>query len=121
TLRRFHRPWQTHGHGRMMAGTGALGCLVDTSVDDVSSAIITYSPLPPRPASATAYSSPASDESASNIPTLIDFEPLKFGNAVNHIDAAIGFLDDTDSAMPDIMTIGPPANPPVAPFLARPS
>lgn len=104
-----------------MAGTGALGCLVDTSVDDVSSAIITYSPLPPRPASATAYSSPASDESASNIPTLIDFEPLKFGNAVNHIDAAIGFLDDTDSAMPDIMTIGPPANPPVAPFLARPS
>ena len=63
------------------------------------------------------------DGSSSNTPTriatLTDFEPLRFGSALNHMDAAIAALDDIDSAIPDIMTIGPPANPPIAPFLGQ--
>ncbi|MDE0422693.1 MAG: hypothetical protein OXK76_17645 [Gammaproteobacteria bacterium] len=35
------------------------------------------------------------------------------------MDAAIAALDDVSSAVPDIMTIGPPANPPVAPFVGQ--
>ena len=112
------------GHGRTMAGTGTLGCLVDTSVGRcilsnnhvlaISNAASPGDPiLQPGP----------SDESDSDTPTpiatLVDFEPLRFGSAVNHIDAAIAVLDDADSAVPDIMTIGPPVNPPVAPFLGQ--
>ena len=48
---------------------------------------------------------------------LTEFEPLRFGSVVNHIDAAIAALDDPDSAIPKIMGIGRHANPPVAAFL----
>ena len=40
-----------------------------------------------------------------------------FGNGVNRGDATVAKLDDPSSAVPDIMTIGKPANPPVAAFL----
>ena len=40
-----------------------------------------------------------------------------FGNGVNRSDATVAKLDDPSSAVPDIMTIGKPANPPVAAFL----
>ena len=35
------------------------------------------------------------------------------------MDAAIATLADVNAAVPDIMTIGPPANPPVAPFIGQ--
>jgi len=112
------------GRGKVMAGTGTLGCLVDTAVGRcilsnnhvlaTSNAANRGDPiLPPG----------LSDGSSSNNPTpiakLTDFEPLRFGSAVNHIDAAIAILDDTEAAIPDIMTIGPPANPLVTPFLGQ--
>ena len=54
---------------------------------------------------------------ARRIAHLTDYEPLMFGSAVNHIDAAIAALDDIASVTPDIMTIGRPVNPPVPAFL----
>ena len=48
---------------------------------------------------------------------LTDYEPIGFGAAVNHIDAAIAALDEPDSATPSIMSVGLHANPPIAPFL----
>ena len=114
------------GNYRIMAGTGTLGCLVDTSVGRcilsnnhvlaISNAASLGDPI---------VQPGLSDESDSDVPTpiatLTEFEPLKFGSAVNHIDAAIAVLDDADSAIPDIITIGPPANPPSPLFLGRPS
>ncbi len=112
------------GHSPVTAGTGTLGCLIDTpggrcilSNNHVlalsNTANLGDHVLQPSP----------SDGSSSNPPTriatLTDFEPLRFGSAVNRMDAAIAALDEIDSAIPDIMTIGPPANPPVAPFLGQ--
>lgn len=110
------------GYGE--ATTGTLGCLVDTPdarcilsnnhvLADANAANLGDEILQPGVA----------DASSSNIPTLIatltDFERLRFGSAVNRIDAAIAALDDANSVVPDIMAIGPPANPPVAPFLGQ--
>ena len=113
------------GHREVTAGTGTLGCLVDTpgarcilSNNHVLAISNTASLgdhiLQPSPADAS-----TSSNTPSRIATLTDFEPLRFGSAVNHMDAAIAALEDVDSAIPDIMTIGRPANPPVAPFLAQ--
>ena len=104
--------------------TGTLGCLVDTPggrcvlsnnhVLVVSNAAglgdHIFQPSPSDAASSGTYA---------RIATLTDFEPLRFGSAVNRMDAAIAALDHADSATADIMTIGPPANPPVAPFLGQ--
>ena len=113
------------GHREVTAGTGTLGCLVDTpgarcilSNNHVlamsNAASLGDHILQPSPADAS-----TSSNTPSRIATLTDFEPLRFGSAVNRMDAAIAALDDVDSAIPDIMTIGRPANPPVAPFLGQ--
>ena len=112
------------GLSQVIARTGTLGCLVDTpgglcilSNNHVLAVSNTASRgdhiFQPSP------SDGASSGTATRIATLTDFEPLRFGSAVNRIDAAIAALDDVDSVIPDIMTIGPPANPPVAPFLGQ--
>lgn len=110
--------------GPVIAGTGTLGCLVDTPVGRCilsnnhvlavsNAANLGDHILQPSLSDASGSDAPAP------IATLADFEPLKFGSAVNLIDAAIAVLHDVNSAIPDIMTIGPPANPPVAPFLGQ--
>ena len=112
------------GLSHVIARTGTLGCLVETPggrcilsnnhVLAVSNAASRgdhiFQPSP---------SDGASSGTSTRIATLTDFEPLRFGSAVNRMDAAIAALDDVDSVIPDIMTIGPPANPPVAPFLGQ--
>ncbi len=104
--------------------TDTLGCLVDTPggrgipgnnhVLAVSNAASLgdhiFQPSPSDAPSSGTYA---------RIATLTDFEPLRFGSAVNRMDAAIAALDDVSSAVPEIMTIGPPANPPIAPFLGQ--
>ena len=110
------------GYGAVTTGT--LGCLVDTPagrcilsnnhVLAVANAASTGDEiLQPGAADASSSNTPA------RIATLTDFEPLRLGSAVNRMDAAIAALDDVDSAIPDIMTIGPPANPPLAPFVGQ--
>ena len=107
-----------------MVHTGTLGCLVDTPLGRCilsnnhvlamsNAASIGDRILQPSPADG------ASPGTSTPIATLTDFEPLRFGSAVNHIDAAIAALDDVSSAIPSIMTIGPPANPPAAPFVGQ--
>ena len=113
------------GDSHLMAHTGTLGCLVDTprgrcilsnchvlavTNDDASLGDHIYQPSPAEG---------AGSGTSTRIATLTDFEPLRFGSAVNRIDAAIAALDDVASTTPDIMTIGPPANPPVAPLLGQ--
>lgn len=56
---------------------------------------------------------------ARQIARLSDFEPISFGSAANFVDAAIAELDEPNGALPEIMTIGPPANPPVAAFIGQ--
>ncbi|MCY4496563.1 MAG: hypothetical protein OXC14_04695 [Rhodospirillaceae bacterium] len=104
--------------------TGTLGCLVDTPggrcvlsnnhvlavANAASLGDHIFQPSPSDAASSGTYA---------RIATLTDFEPLRFGSAVNRMDAAIAALHHADSAIPDIMTIGPPANPPIAPFLGQ--
>ena len=123
-------PRQTHlspvpcgvsvGHHNITAGT--LGCLVDTPsgrcilsnnhiLADTNAGTPGDDILQPGPAD----SDPA--QPARRIAELIDYEPLKLGGAVNHIDAAIAALDKSTSATPDIMAIGRHANPPIAAFL----
>lgn len=110
------------GHGHVTVGT--LGCLVDTlgarcilSNNHVlavaNGASIGDEILQPGPADASGSNTPT------RIAALADFEPLRFGSAVNRMDAAIAALDVVSSAVPDIMTIGPPRNPPVAPFVGQ--
>ena len=110
------------GHGGTTTGT--LGCLVDTPdarcllsnnhvLAVANAANLGDEVLQPGAADSSSSSTPT------RIATLTDFEPLRFGSAVNRVDAAIAALDDIDSAIPDIMTIGPPANPPVAPFVGQ--
>ena len=107
------------GHYQISAGT--LGCLIDTSsgrcilsnnhvLANANTADIGDAIMQPGPSDATAESQPR------RIARLSDYEPLLFGSAPNHIDAAIAALDDHASAIPDIMTIGRPVNPPVPAF-----
>jgi len=110
--------------GHVIARIGTLGCLVDTPkgrcilsnnhVLAASNAASIGDPIfQPSPAD------DANFDVSTRIATLTDFELLDFGSAVNRIDAAIAALDDVESAIPAIMTIGPPANPPVAAFLGQ--
>ena len=108
------------GHYNVTAGT--LGCLVETPcavcilsnnhvLADTNNGVAGDDILQPGPDDQPAGGS------ARRIAGLTDFEPLRFGGAVNHIDAAIAALDDPGSAVPRIMGIGRHANPPVAAFL----
>lgn len=108
------------GHYNISAGT--LGCLVETPsglcilsnnhvLADTNAGVADDDIVQPGPDDVPAGSA------ARRIAGLTDFEPLMFGSAVNHIDAAIAALDDPDSAIPRIMGIGLHAKPPVAAFL----
>ncbi|MDE0055039.1 MAG: hypothetical protein OXT64_12420 [Gammaproteobacteria bacterium] len=108
------------GHYKVSAGT--LGCLVETPgalcilsnnhvLANTNAGVPGDDILQPGPHDLAAGSS------ARRIAGLTDYEPLRFGSAVNHIDAAIAALDDPNSAIPSIMGIGRHANPPVAAFL----
>ena len=108
--------------GHSQHTTGTLGCLVDTAhgrcilsnnhvLANANTAKIADPIMQPGPADATPRSQPR------RIARLIDYEPLVFGSAPNRIDAAIATLDDPNIALPDIMTIGAPVNPPVPAFL----
>ena len=110
------------GHCRITTGT--LGCLVDTPngrcilsnnhvLAKANAAKTGDDIVQPGPRDRTATIQPH------RIAGLTDYEPIRFGRAVNHIDAAIAALDDSDSAIPDIMTIGRPVNPPVPAFLTQ--
>ena len=110
--------------GHSVVTTGTLGCLVDTPsgrcilgnnhvLAVCNTANLGDEILQPGAADASSSDTPTP------IATLSDFEPLRFGSAVNRMDAALAALADFGSAVPDIMTIGPPANPPVAPFLGQ--
>ena len=113
------------GHSQVIASTGTLGCLVDTPV---GRCILSNNHVLVASNAASLgdhiLQPSLSDGSSSNTPariaTLTDFEPLTFGSAVNRMDAAIAALDNVGLATPGIMTIGPPVNPPVAPFLGQP-
>ena len=105
--------------------TGTLGCLVESSdgvcilsnnhvLADTNDGVSGDDILQPGPDDQPAGGSPR------RIAGLTDFEPLRFGSAVNHIDAAIAGLDNPGSAIPQIMGIGRHANPPVAAFLNQP-
>ncbi len=104
--------------------TGTLGCLVDTPAGRcilsnnhvlavANAASIGDEILQPGAADASSSNTPA------RIATLTDFEPLRLGSSVNRIDAAIAALDDINAAVPDIMTVGPPRNPPVSAFVGQ--
>lgn len=103
------------GHHRITYGT--LGCLVDIPG---SRCILSNSHVLTHPDGSVGdeimqpgpYHS-RRDAPSRRIACLTDHEPLVFGSAVNHIDAAIAALDDHASAIPEIMTIGRPVNPPV--------
>ena len=104
--------------------TGTLGCLVDTP--DARCILSNNHILAASNAANLGddiLQPGAADSSSSNtstrIATLTDFERLRFGSAVNRVDAAIAALDDIKTAIPHIMTIGSPANPPVAPFIGQ--
>ena len=112
------------GHSKVAAGTGTLGCLVDTAgarcilsnnhvLAVANAASLGDHIIQPGSADSSSSNTPA------RIATLTDFELLRFGSAVNHMDAAIAALVDIHAVIPDIMTIGRPANPPVAPFLGQ--
>ena len=111
------------GHYNITAGT--LGCLVNTPVGlcilsnnhvlaDANNGVTGDDILQPGPDDQPAGTS------ACRTASLTDYEPLKFGSAVNYIDAAIAALDDPRPATPNIMGIGRHANPPVAAFLKQP-
>ena len=111
------------GHYNITAGT--LGCLVEMPdgvcilsnnhvLADTNNGVVGDDILQPGPADQPPGGS------VRRIAGLTDFEPLRFGSAVNHTDAAIAALDDPGSAIPQIMGIGRHANPPVAPFLNQP-
>ncbi|MYD95612.1 MAG: hypothetical protein F4Y02_18445 [Chloroflexi bacterium] len=111
---------QPVGDSQLMAHTGTLGCLVDTPVgrcilsnNHVLAGSIGDYIYQPGPSDA------AASGSSTRIAALTDFERLRFGGAINRIDAAIAGLHDVALATPDIMTIGLPANPPVAPALGQ--
>lgn len=108
------------GHYNISAGT--LGCLVDTPgglcilsnnhvLADTNAGLTGDDILQPGPHDIPKGSS------ARRIAGLTDYEPLRFGSAVNYIDAAIAALDDPGSAVPNIMGIGRHTNPPVAAFV----
>jgi hypothetical protein len=108
------------GHDQITAGT--LGCLVDIPnarcilsnnhvLANSNAANLGDQIMQPGPHDATPTNQ------SRRIATLTDFEPFVFGASVNHIDAAIATLDDSILAVPGIMTIGPPVNPPVPAFL----
>ena len=108
------------GHYNITAGT--LGCLVETPyavcilsnnhvLADTNNGVADDDILQPG------RDDQASGGVARRIAGLTDFEPLRFGSAVNHIDAAIATLDSHGLAIPQIMGIGRHANPPVAAFL----
>ncbi len=63
------------------------------------------------------------DGTSSNAPvrtaTLTDSERLRFRAGVNSGDSPIALLDDVGTATRHIMTIGLPANPPVATFVGQ--
>ena len=112
------------GHHDATAGTGTLGCLVDTPAGRCilgnnhvlamsNAAGLADHILQPGRADGTSSKPPT------RIATLTDFEPLRFDGAVNRMDAATAVLDDIGTVTPDIMTIGSPANPPVAPFVGQ--
>lgn len=110
------------GHGETTTGT--LGCLVDTP--DARCILSNNHILAVSNAASLGddiLQPGAADSSSSNTPTpiatLTDYEPLRFGSAVNRMDAAIASLNDVNLAVPNIMTIGAPANPPIAPFLGQ--
>lgn len=108
------------GHHRISAGT--LGCLVDipnsrcilsnnhvlahSNAGKLGDDIMQPSPYDHTPTNP-----------ARRVAGLTDYEPFVFSTGVNHIDAAIAALDDPGSAIPEIMTIGRPVNPPVPAFL----
>ena len=108
------------GHHRINCGT--LGCLVDIPSTRciLSNTHVLTHPDGVEPDDAIMQPGPYDAPSITErrrIAGLTDYEPLVFGADVNHIDAAIAALDDPASAIPEIMTIGRPANPPVPAFL----
>ena len=108
------------GHFNITAGT--LGCLVDTPAGRciLSNNHILADTNAGNPGDDILQPGRLDQSSANpgrRIARLTDYEPLKFGSAVNHIDAAIAALDSRSSTTPDIMAIGHHANPPVAAFL----
>ena len=111
------------GHYNITAGT--LGCLVDIAtarcilsnnhvLADMNAGTAGDDIMQPGPHDGT------SAQPSRRIASLTDYEPLKFGGGVNHIDAAVAALEDPSSATPDIMAIGRHANPPVAAFINQP-
>ena len=112
------------GQSHLIAPTGTLGCLVDTPAgrcilsNNHVLAVSNTASLGDHICQPSPADGPGSGTST-RIATLTDFEPLRFGSSVNRIDAATAALDDVSSAVPDIMTVGPPVNPPNAPFLGQ--
>lgn len=104
-------------HERPSAGTGTLGCLVDTP--DGRRCILSNNHV--LADTNAVRNGPIiqpgrvdlAGRAPSRIATLTDFEVIHFGSATNSIDAAIACLDDSSDALPTIMTLGAPANPPV--------
>ena len=105
------------GHHRRNCGT--LGCIVrivdvpfvlsnshvltHPNAADIDDDVMQPGPYDGRPANPSR-----------RVAGVSDYEPLVFGpGGINHIDAAIAVLDDPTSALPEIMTLGAPANPPV--------
>lgn len=95
--------------GHPAGKTGTLGCLIDTPggrcvlsnnhiLAIANAAQIGDGILQPGTADAR-------PNERARIATLTAFEPLRFGSAVNRMDAAIAALDDANSAVPNIMTM----------------
>lgn len=110
------------GHHQITAGT--LGCLVDIPNTRciLSNNHVLANSNAGKPNDDIMQPGPA-DHTPTNyarrIAGLTDFEPFVFGYRRNHIDAAIAALDDPEAAIPEIMTIGRPVNPPVPAFLGQ--
>ena len=108
------------GHSRISAGT--LGCLVDTPV---GRCILSNNHVLANANHAQfgddifqpGLQDHRAESPARRIAGLTDYERIEFGAAGNRIDAAIAALDEPDSAVPAIMSIGRHANPPTASFI----
>ena len=108
------------GHPRVGAGT--LGCLVDVPggrcilsnnhvLAETNAGIVGDDILQPG------HNDGTPTHPARRIAGLLDHEPIRFGSAPNGIDAAIACVDDSTAVLPGIMTLGLPANPPMAGYL----
>ena len=101
------------GHHNITAGT--LGCLVEVPGGQrmLSNNHVLADSNSGKPGDKILQPG-ASDGGTRSIGELEDFEPLVFGGAPNHIDAAIATLFDAPGATSRIMALGKHANPPVS-------